>query len=524
MSSQSETRLPLPAVITVGGLVLIALALRFTGLDSKFFWGDETHTALATAGSTLEDVRETIYDGRPHSRGQVMAHQFPRPDRGALDTIHALAVDDPKHPPMFYLSARAWMLLTSPSIAGLRSWSATLSMIAIAAVSLLARELTGSSLAGLTAAGLLAVSPLHLIYAQEGREYMCWVVFVLLSSWLLVGALHRSRDGDRRGRRWFALYALALAAAWYSHTLTIFVVAAHACFVVVAEGPRWTPVVRRTAVAIAAAALLYAPWAVVIFNDPQEHPAWDPWQVSPISWGEWLRRIFGGYSNAFMDLDSSWLLPRDQMLAVVPLLVAAWAVWSMLRSEPRRTRWFLVSLGLACTLPFVVTDLATHNHRATIIRYQFPAVLALQVSVAIGIANALEGSAKRRIAGLLAAATFVATGWISAYQYKAAGPIWWNKISARSLVPAAAIINRAEAPLVVSSEPFHNLYKMFAMSHPLGDHVRILMVERHRFPDLPETQREVYLWNVRPGEVEEFGRRGWRVDMPGPPNLYHVYR
>jgi hypothetical protein len=196
----------------------------------------------------------------------------------------------------------------------------------------------------------------------------------------------------------------------------------------------------------------------------------------------------------------------------------------MVRSQPRRTQWFLACLAIAGTLPFVAIDLATHDHRATIVRYQFPAVVALQLSVAIGITNALEGSPRRRTAGVLAAATFVAAGWLSAYQYKAAGPIWWNKISSQSLVPAAAVINRADAPLVVSSEPFHNLYKMFAMTHPLGDHVRILMVEHRRIPDLPRDPGEIFLWNVRPGEAAEFVRRGWEVDAAGPPSLYRIYR
>jgi uncharacterized membrane protein len=516
-----ETRLAWITAIVVAVVVVAAIVTRFTGLDQKFFWLDETQTAMFTAGSTFDDVRVTIYDGRTHATSELMAHQFLRPDRTAADSIRALAVDDPKNPPLYFLTVRAWMALVSPSIAGLRSWSAMLSIVVLAAAFLLARELADDPLAGWVAVGVLAASPLHLIYAQEGRQYMCWLVWVVISSWLLLVAVRRTHEGSPRARWWFALYVLALALAWYSHVLTILVIGAHAIWVLVAERFRFTRVVRSAGVAIAAAGTLCTPWVVVVVRDTRETPAWIPWYASPIPWTEWLQRVVGGFSNAFMDLDSSWLLARDQMLAVIPLLVALWALVRMMRSQSRETRWFLGLLAVACSLPFIVADLMSHGQRATVIRYQLPATVALQIGVAIGIASSLRGPARgRRLTGLLAGLVLAASGFVSISQYKSAGSIWWHKNSAEEVLAAAAIINRSPSPLIVSSVQAEYVYDIFALSHPLADRVRFLMAVRNEIPIIPDGRTEVFLWKVSPGVPRDFTRRGWKVDPLGPGNLY----
>jgi uncharacterized membrane protein len=509
----------------VAVIVVVAIVTRFTGLGQKFFWLDETQTAMFTAGSTFEDVRVEIYDGRPHATSEVMAHQFLRPDRTATDSIRALAVDDPKNPPLYFLTVRAWMALVSPSIAGLRSWSALLSIVVLATAFLLARELPGDPLAGWVAVGVLAASPLHLVYAQEGRQYMCWLVFVLTASWLLLVAVRRTHEGSPRAGWWFAFYVLALTLAWYSHVLTILVIGAHAIWVLVVERFRVTRVVRRAAIAIAAAGILCSPWVLAVLRDTRDTPAWIPWHASPIPWAEWLQRVVGGYSNAFMDLDSSWLLVRDQRLAVIPLLVALWAVVRMLRSQSRETRWFLALLAIVCSLPFVVADLMTHGQRATIIRYQLPAVVALQIGVAIGIACSLRDPVRgRRLAGLLAGLVLAVSGFVSISQYKSAGSFWWHKNSAEDVLAAAAIIIRSPSPLVVSSVQVEYVYDIFALSHPLADHVQILMADGDAFPSLAEGQTELFLWTVSPGLTDEFNRRGWEVQPLAPKNLARATR
>jgi hypothetical protein len=226
-----------------------------------------------------------------------------------------------------------------------------------------------------------------------------------------------------------------------------------------------------------------------------------------------------------MDVDSSWLLARDQKLAVIPLLIVLWAVVRMLRSQSRETRWFLVLLVLFCSLPFVAADLVTHGQRANVIRYQFPAVLALQIGVSVGLAAALRDPLRRRrFAGIVAVVLLAASGLVSISQYKSAGAAWWNKNAAEDVLPAAAIINRSPTPLVISSMPVEHIIELFPIIHPLADRSRILMAEPGGFPAVPDEQKEIFLWKVAPGLPREFIRRGWKVEGLGPANLFLAAR
>ena len=178
-------------------LVVVGLLFRFSGLGSKVFWWDETHTGRAIAGSFWSEILEDIFDGQVHTRDEILVHQFPREGRTTVTTVKVLVWEDPEQTPLYFVLARAWVKVFGPSTTILRAFSAFLSIISFPLVFLLGRELFRRSLEGWIAVGLFAVSPLHLVYAQEARQYMLWVDLVLLASWLLLLALNRtSRTGS----------------------------------------------------------------------------------------------------------------------------------------------------------------------------------------------------------------------------------------------------------------------------------------------------------------------------------------
>ncbi len=82
---------------------------------------------------------------------------------------------------------------------------------------LLGRDSVGRA-AGLIGAGIMALAPFAVFYGVEARPYAAVMFFVALSTLALVRA---TRPGAPA--RWWVLYALAAAAAAYSHYTAIFV-------------------------------------------------------------------------------------------------------------------------------------------------------------------------------------------------------------------------------------------------------------------------------------------------------------
>lgn len=83
---------------------------------------------------------------------------------------------------MYFVMVKQWVQWFGNSITITRSFSALVSLLAFPLIYLLCQELFNSSVIGWIAVSLLAVSPLHILYAQEARSYSLWTVTILLSS------------------------------------------------------------------------------------------------------------------------------------------------------------------------------------------------------------------------------------------------------------------------------------------------------------------------------------------------------
>ncbi len=64
----------------------------------------------------------------------------------------------------------------------MRSLPAIISLLAFPCIHWLCLELFEESITGSVAIAVIAVSPFHLAYAQEARQYSLWVLITLLSS------------------------------------------------------------------------------------------------------------------------------------------------------------------------------------------------------------------------------------------------------------------------------------------------------------------------------------------------------
>jgi uncharacterized membrane protein len=507
-------------------LVVVGLLFHFSGLGSKVFWWDETHTGRAIAGSFWPEIVEDIYDGRVLSRDEILIHQFPREGRTTVTTMRVLVWEDPRQVPLYFVLARAWVKILGPSTTILRAFSAALSIISLPLVFLLGRELFRRSLEGWVAVGLFAVSPLHLVYAQEARQYMLWVDLVLLASWLLLLALKRTSELGRPAWLWFFLYTGAIGLTLICHLLTVLVMAALLLFVIANERFRFTVAVWLTAAAHLAVALLFSPWALSILAEAK-HRAWISWAATDVSSTQWLKMVTGSYARPFFDVDVgiSDLMFFEQAPVVFALVIVLISVVLLLRWAPQRARLFLLVLGLTCSMPMIATDLFFGGWRTVVIRYQLPVVIAMQLCVAFGIADLLtsaEGKWRRLGAGV--AALLVVCGVYSCVSY-GRSDVWWNKAAARELLAAIGYIERSSGPLVVSSySDGQSMGTVMSLTHASSDRSRFVLVVEPEMPVIPDEYENVFLWSVTEAMLDRFANAGWRVEEVDVPDLHRLSR
>jgi 4-amino-4-deoxy-L-arabinose transferase-like glycosyltransferase len=212
--------------VVVGGLTIAAFLLRAPQLDQSLF-GDELWALYAIAGRSLHG------------------------------TLAALATDLELNPPLFFVLAWASSKLGDPTV-WIRLPSLASGVALVPATYLLGRRTVGR-LAGLVAAGAVALAPFAIEYSIEARPYMTLAFLTVASTICLLGAL----EGDRT--IWWAAYAVASAAALYTHYTAVLVLGVQCAWAAWARRER----LGKLAVSNAAAALLFLPWIPQVLRGPK---------------------------------------------------------------------------------------------------------------------------------------------------------------------------------------------------------------------------------------------------------------
>ncbi|MBV8147938.1 MAG: glycosyltransferase family 39 protein, partial [Candidatus Eremiobacteraeota bacterium] len=356
------------AVLTA---ILLGIAFRVVHAERRLFWGDETYTALRVSGHWDREFRG-IFNGSVYSTDQLLAFQRVDPHRPLSDTVDGLAVEDPHHPPLFYVIERLWAGVAGSSIFSLRAVAVVFGVLAVAAAYWFLIELSGNRLVAGTGAALMSVSPFFVNYSGQAREYTLFMLLVSVASALLLRA---ARLGSRG--LWLG-YALALAIGLYSDLLMTGVLVSHLVYVLVVFRSN-----RRVLMAfgssVAFAIICFAPWTVIVIHQWNTVSDWMEWVRTPYTPVGILTKWLFNIAAVLFDAEYAmiWLAP----LAVAVLALFAFAIFRLIKSEPFSISFFIVTLGLGATIEQLVNDLLSHAHSATIARYMTPLWMAILFSV-----------------------------------------------------------------------------------------------------------------------------------------------
>ncbi|MFO0747259.1 MAG: glycosyltransferase family 39 protein [Myxococcota bacterium] len=302
------------------------------------------------------------------------------------DMLAATARDN--YPPLHNLVLFPLVHLFGASELALRLPSVVFGILGVWATWRLARDLL-SARAALLATALVALSPLHVYYAHEGRMYALFAWTAVVS----VHALVRWLRQPTRGRA--VAYVAATTLLLYAHVYAGFIVLAQNAFVawlwwrarragrtassaqVGSPSARPAPPLRRWLVLQLAAAALFAPWAVVLCE-----------RIAAVEGDFWIPRLDLG--ELALTALRYWSLAAP--LAAVAIVVALW---------PRRARAevdaaeadadapLLLALWLGVTLVASIA-LSLVSQPIFLSRYTIAASVAAYLLVALGVARAVR--------------------------------------------------------------------------------------------------------------------------------------
>ncbi|NEQ96069.1 MAG: dolichyl-phosphate-mannose-protein mannosyltransferase [Cyanothece sp. SIO2G6] len=453
-------------------------------------------TSLRMSGYTQPQFEATVYNSEIHTVAELReGYQYPDNGSTAADMWAALR-QHPEHSPAYYVLVRRWMQVLPNTVLSVRLLSVLISLLALPCMYWLTWELFGSSLISWAATALLAISPFHVLYAQEAREYALWTVTILLSSATLLWAL-RQRQGTMAGAMTWITYGLTNALGLYVHPFSGFVTASHGLYILITQQWRVNRQTLSYAIATGFSILLFLPWLWVVIEHADRFVGNTASVTQPRSGLLplfWLLNL----SRLFLDLNQgpSAINPAHYLL----LLLALVACVHLCRHSPASC-WSFVFLLMGVTgLALLGPDVLLGGRRSSITRYAVPAYLGLQISVSYLLATQITANPfavrsrfriRRRWRGVAIA---LALAGVISCGVNAHHSVWWHKSYAKSRrnPDVAQVINASERPLVITDRKPAG--RMLSLLHLLDQDVSVQLVERPGPVRTPKRFSDIFLY------------------------------
>lgn len=451
------------------GILVIGIFFRFLYLDRKVYWYDEVFTSFRIFGYTEAEVIQQVSSRPVVSLEDLQQYQHGA-GRNLLDTIKSLATEDFQHPPVYYAIAHFWVKWLGDSIAVIRGLSALISLLVFPGIYWVCRELFLSPSVAWISMGIVAVSPFHVLIAQEARQYSLWTVLVLLLS---ASVLRAVRLCNRLSWR---LYAISLIVGLYTFLFTGLVAIAHGLYLFSLKTKlQFAKALLAYWLASIIALVAFIPWLIIVvsnfsaINSNVNKDGAIPLLSLIQTWLFNLSYIFfdiGWDSNSenSINLTSPIILPF--------LLLTGYSLYFLYRTTAKQVSLFILLLTFVPVLALILPDLILGGQRSLTMRYLIPTYLGIQITVAYLLATKLSSSnVKHQKFWQLLLLLLLTSGILSCAKSTYA-ETWWIKGSSTENPQVARIINAANHPLLVSDT---KIGRVISLSYLLEPKVQFLL-------------------------------------------------
>jgi Dolichyl-phosphate-mannose-protein mannosyltransferase len=320
------------------------VALQQTAQKSLSAWPIATVLLLAFLVASYHLTRESLWDDEGYTIWFV--HDDGRPPEGAIQTAQFIRsslsnvlarVSADVHPPLYFLTLDAWVLLTGESIYTVRLLSAFLGLTALAATYAVGKQLFDPRTA-LIAVVVLATASFFVYYTREARMYTLLIALSALSMWAYL------RFQKQATIRRTVIYGVIMAALLYTHyigDLIILTQIAHSLLVGAnSRAPSRHPI--RFALPYILATILYLPWIPALLHQiraqggPSALPVPSDWGaisallliLTSAHWGLYVAPFLLGNALAKIREYKNALILLALWLLMTPLVLLAINAWS----------------------------------------------------------------------------------------------------------------------------------------------------------------------------------------------------
>lgn len=462
-------------------ILILGIFFRFFNIDKKVYWYDEAITSLRISGRTRTEFIQEYFNSDIVRVKDILKYQKITPEKNWLDTVNSLKGN--VHTPLYFVLTRFWVVLFGDSVAVTRSFSAVISLLVFPCLYWLCRELFELPLVPWLAMAIVAISPFHVLYAQEARMYSLMTATIVLSGASLLSALR-----VKTYLSW-GIYAVSLVCGFYTHLFFAFIALGQGIYVLVIEGLRLTKNLRDYLLASLASLLIFLPWILMIFSNLES--------VEKVTSG--ARR-----KTAILFLAKAWIANLGQIFidvgmgeyfAPLVLILAGYSIYFLYRHSSKSAVLFILT-SIAVTAAFtILPDVIFGGKVSTRSRYFIPCYLGIEIAVAFLLAsNLVSANFYRRKIWSVIMAVLISGGIVSCVMSSQAEG-WWNKWHSSYNPQLAGIINQPASPLLVTNTNSLNAIDVLSISHLLEPKVKLKLTLGSNIGKIPDIFSDVFVYN-----------------------------
>jgi uncharacterized membrane protein len=463
------------------GLLVVAIAVgigfRCFNLEQKIYWHDEVYTTMRAAGFTRYNIDQEIFQNQIFTAADLQKFQRPAPASTAADTLYSLAVEDPQHPPLYFLLARGWLQAFGSSLTATRSLAVLLGLLGLPLMYGLAIELFESPTTALLATALLALSPFDTLFAQTARQYSLLTTSIIGSSWFLLRAIRLST-----WRSW-GLFSLSGAIGLYTHPFFGLTLVGQGVYVLFLKTGTWAKRWRNYwsyLLSIVGMTLIYLPWVWVMIANHQRAASTTDWTRTKVTFLYLLKLWILSFTSIFIDLDLGLDHPGTYVLRVPFMILIGVAMYYLYRQSKHAAWSFVLTSSLVPFLILVVPDLLVGGKRSAVSRYLISCLPGVQLAVAYFFTQHQRAWTFLWRGGLvlLLSASIVSCG------VSALADTWWSKDLSFDNAEVIRQINRRPQSKVLSDigDDYTNTGDLISLSYGLRPQTQLLLLRQP--PDL----------------------------------------
>lgn len=481
-------------------IIIMGIFWRVSNLGRRFYWYDEVFTSLRISGYTTVEFVEYVSNSRVISLEELQKFQRPNSEKTALDTITSLAREEPQHPPFYFLIARFWLQYFGFSVPTIRSLSALISLLVFPCVYWLCCELFASPFTGWIAVAIIAVSPFHLLYAGEARQYSLWMLLSVVSSLALLRSLRLKNKTS------WAFYTLTVILGLYTFPFFMLSVIGYGVYVLGRDRYKFSPTFKAYLLSSLFGILAFTPWIITLLKRLPErtHDPNTSWMFEPLSLPSLVVRWIGGITRLFLDWGfRSEDPPTPALILVLPiLLLVGYSIYFICKRSPLEVWLFVITLIFVPTLALIGHDLILQGRISVISRYYTPVFLGLQLAVAYLLSTQLTADCLKKWQQTFWQITllFVLSSGVFSCVIISQSRIWFHQsqIIQRAYIPETInkFVNISPRPLIIADigDDFA-VGSLLSLSYEVDTHVKFFFVNYPKKFQIPENFSNIFVFS-----------------------------